>query len=116
MTTVQSATKADVIPIPAVIGGPRNARPPPLAGDMVTASGSGLDPHITLENARYQLDRVADKWAADLQRDLAEVRKQIENMIAAHTAAPFDGLVGERFVNVLEVNLDLRQKFGEPRS
>ena len=87
-----------------------------VPADMVMASGSGLDPHISLDNARFQLDRVAGKWAADLQRDPAEVRKQIEGMIAAHTAAPFDGLVGEKFVNVLEVNLDLRQKFGEPRS
>ena len=45
-----------------------------VPGDMVTTSGSGLDPHITLENAEYQLDRVASKWAADTKRDPAEVR------------------------------------------
>ena len=49
-----------------------------VPGDMVTASGSGLDPHITLDNAEYQLDRVASKWAADTKRDPAKVRQQIE--------------------------------------
>ena len=39
-----------------------------VPGDLVTASASGLDPHITLQNAEYQLDRVASKWAADLKR------------------------------------------------
>ena len=87
-----------------------------VPGDMVTASGSGLDPHITLENARYQLDRVAGKWAADLKRDPADVQKEIEGILKAHTSAPFGGLVGEKLVNVLEVNLELRKHFGAPAS
>ena len=49
-----------------------------VPGDLVTTSGSGLDPHISLQDAEYQLDRVASKWAADLKRDPAEVRREID--------------------------------------
>ena len=87
-----------------------------VPGDLVTASGSGLDPHITLENARFQLDRVAGKWATDLKRDPAEVQKEIERILDAHTSAPFGGLFGEKIVNVLEVNLELSQRYGTPAS
>ena len=52
-----------------------------VPGDLVTTSASGLDPHITLQNAEYQLDRVASKWAADLKRDPAEVRQEIESLL-----------------------------------
>jgi len=85
-----------------------------VPSDMVMASGSGLDPHITLDNARFQLERVAGKWATDLKRDPTDVRKQIERILAAHTIAPFEGLAGEKIVNVLEVNLELRKEFGAP--
>jgi K+-transporting ATPase ATPase C chain len=87
-----------------------------VPGDMVMASGSGLDPHITLDNARYQLDRVAGKWAADLKRNPAAVQKEIQAILDAHTSAPFGGLFGESVVNVLEVNLDLRKHFGASAS
>jgi potassium-transporting ATPase KdpC subunit len=86
-----------------------------VPGDLVTASGSGLDPHITLENAEYQLDRVASKWAADTKRDVATVRKEIEQILQETSSAAFGGLVGEKFVNVLEVNLELRKRYGAPQ-
>ena len=85
-----------------------------VPGDMVTASGSGLDPHITLQNAEFQLDRVASKWAADLKRDSASVRKEIEDILQKNASAPLGGLAGEKFINVLEVNLELRRRYGEP--
>ena len=85
-----------------------------VPGDLVTTSASGLDPHITLQNAEFQLDRVASKRAADLKRDPADVRKEIEQILRENASAPLGGLAGERFVNVLEVNLRLRQLYGPP--
>ncbi len=85
-----------------------------VPGDLVTTSGSGLDPHITLQNAEYQLDRVASKWAANLKREPAAVRKEIEQMLQENASAPWLGLAGEKFVNVLEVNLELRKRYGAP--
>ena len=85
-----------------------------VPGDLVTTSGSGLDPDITLENARYQLDRVAAAWAKTTNRDEREVRREIASVLEQKTWAPFHGLVGTDMVNVLEVNLELRKRYGEP--
>ena len=86
-----------------------------IPGDLVTTSGSGLDPDITLQNAEYQLDRVASKWAADTQRDPAAIRREIDQMLQASAKAPFGGLAGEKMVNVLEANLALRKRYGVPK-
>ena len=75
------------------------------------ASGSGLDPHITLKNALYQLDRVAGKWAAETRLDPAEVRREIESLLRRQAEAPLGGLVGVELVNVLEVNLALQELY-----
>jgi K+-transporting ATPase ATPase C chain len=85
-----------------------------VPGDMVTASGSGLDPHITLQNAEYQLDRVASKWARNTGRDPVRVRAEVEDLVRARARAPLGGLVGEPLINVLEVNLELRARYGAP--
>jgi K+-transporting ATPase ATPase C chain len=85
-----------------------------VPGDMVTASGSGLDPDITLENAEYQLDRVSSAWAKDTKRDEGQVHTEIEQILQTDKFAPLDGLVGENMVNVLQVNLELRKHFGAP--
>jgi K+-transporting ATPase ATPase C chain len=86
-----------------------------VPGDLVMASGSGLDPDITLENAEFQLDRVATKWADDTKHDAGEVRKEIDGILQANASAPFGGLAGEKFVNVLEVNLELCKRYGLPK-
>jgi K+-transporting ATPase ATPase C chain len=85
-----------------------------VPADLVMASGSGLDPHITLKNALYQLDRVAAKWAKDSHRDEAQVRTEITDLLRRKAEAPFGALVGVDLVNVLEVNLALRDRFGVP--
>jgi potassium-transporting ATPase KdpC subunit len=85
-----------------------------VPGDMVTTSASGLDPHITLENAEYQLDRVAAKWATDTKRDPAQIRSEIETMIQRDAAAPGAGLFGEKLINVLQLNLEMRNRYGVP--
>ena len=85
-----------------------------IPADMVTTSGSGLDPHITLDNAMYQLDRVAAAWAKDTNRDPTTVEGEIKTMLDDNASAPFGGLIGDKLVNVLEVNIELRRRFGAP--
>jgi K+-transporting ATPase ATPase C chain len=85
-----------------------------VPGDLVTASASGLDPHITLDNAEFQLDRVAAKWADDKKRDVADVRKEIDAILQEKASAPWGGAIGEKLINVLEVNLELHKRYGDP--
>ena len=82
-----------------------------VPGDMVTTSGSGLDPDITLDNAEYQLDRVAGEWAMRLKRDEPQVRGEIESMLQEHATVPIGGLVGVKLINVLEMNLALTDRY-----
>ena len=76
---------------------PGNTAPVPV--DLVTASASGLDPHISLAAARYQLPRVA---AARKLR-----AAQLEALVETATERPVWGLLGEPGVNVLRLNLAL---------
>jgi K+-transporting ATPase ATPase C chain len=85
-----------------------------VPGDWATTSGSGLDPHITLDNAEFQLPRVAGKWAQDLKRDPAAMKAEIDGILKQHAFSPGAGLFGEPIVNVLEVNLELRKRYGAP--
>ena len=84
-----------------------DAKLEPVPADMVMTSASGLDPHITLKNAQYQLDRVAGKWAEKAGLKEAVARQEIESILRDHAAAPLGGLVGVPLINVLEVNLAL---------
>lgn len=85
-----------------------------IPGDFVTTSGSGLDPDITLENAEYQLPRVAAKWAHDLKRDPSSVQSEIAAMLKQYEFSPGYGLFGEPMINVLKINLQLRKRYGAP--
>jgi K+-transporting ATPase ATPase C chain len=82
-----------------------------VPADMVMASGSGLDPHITLDNALYQLDRVAGKWAGIKTRDQAAVRREIEELLRESASAPLAGLAGVPLVNVFEINVALLRQY-----
>jgi K+-transporting ATPase ATPase C chain len=86
-----------------------------IPGDYVTTSASGLDPDITLDNANYQLERVSSKWADDLKRKPGDVKAEIEQILQKNTKAPLGGLAGEKLVNVLVVNLELRNRYGAPQ-
>jgi len=68
----------------------------PIPADLVTASGSGLDPHITLTAAMYQVQRVAD--ARKISPD------QLQNLIKEHSFTPGLIFTSEPLVNVLLVN------------
>lgn len=87
-----------------------------IPADFVTTSGSGLDPEITLANAEYQLPRIANRWAQDLKRDPVQLQHEIQTMLKAHQFSPGGGLFGGPLVNVLEINLALRAKYGTPPS
>ena len=76
---------------------PGNKAPIPV--DLVTSSGSGLDPHISLAAAYYQVSRISKC------RGITE--SAVKDIIHKNTAGRFLGLIGEPVVNVLEVNLDL---------
>jgi potassium-transporting ATPase KdpC subunit len=83
-----------------------------IPADMVMASGSGLDPNITLSNALWQLDRVAAAWTKKTQAtNEKELHDQIEQLLRDKSHAPLGGLVGVPLVNVLEVNLALRDRY-----
>ena len=80
----------------------------------MTTSGSGLGPDTTLENAEDQLDRADAKWAANTKQVPSAVRSEIDQILQAHAKAPFGGLAGGKLAYVLEVNLELRKRYGAP--
>lgn len=89
--------KADVAALQSEAAG----RPVPI--DLVTTSGSGLDPHITPAAAQFQIARVAHARAMD--------EKRLAELVDEHTEARQWGVLGEPRVNVLELNLALDEKY-----
>lgn len=75
-----------------------------VASEMVTASGSGLDPHIPPPAAALQARRVAAARGVAIER--------VHELIEWHTESPTFGFLGRARVNVLELNLALDDAFG----
>lgn len=82
--------------------------PGPHPADLLTASASGLDPHISPAAAEVQIARVAAARGLD--------PKTIADLVAAGTEGPELGLLGERRVNVLRLNMALDRLTPEPQS
>lgn len=72
-----------------------------IPADLVTASGSGLDPNISVQAAKIQAKRIAKS------RNMYE--REINNLIVEHTEKPLIGLFGPEKINVLKLNIALDQ-------
>ena len=79
----------------------------PVPADLVTASGSGIDPDITPEAALYQAPRVAKARGLSVP--------QVQALIATQTDKPFLGIFGPTRINVLAINQALNQLTTQPK-
>lgn len=95
---LETAIKERIAALKAV--DPGNAAPIPV--DLVTASASGLDPHISPAAAAYQVERVARVRGMNVE--------SLRTLVAAHTEGRTFGVLGEARVNVLALNLALERQ------
>jgi potassium-transporting ATPase KdpC subunit len=94
----QDYSLGQIVPIQGAASGD-----PVVPADAVTASGSGLDPNISIPYADLQVGRVAKARGVSVD--------DVENAVHAHTEGRTLGFFGEPVVNVLELNLELDQKY-----
>ncbi|MDV5149173.1 potassium-transporting ATPase subunit C [Streptomyces sp. SBC-4] len=76
-------------------------KPSDVPADAVTSSGSGLDPHISPEYAELQVHRIAEKNKLTVA--------QVDKLVADHTDGRILGFIGEPRVNVLQLNIALKE-------
>lgn len=86
----------------------------PLPADIVTASGSGLDPDISVAAASLEVNRVVAARKALGGKNRSITVDQVNALIAQHTQWPVLGFLGDPFVNVLDLNLALDTLYGPP--
>lgn len=75
-----------------------------IPADLMTASGSGLDPHISPEAAAIQLPAISETSGIS--------EEKLTELVAAHTTGKLLGIFGEEAVNVLMVNLEIAKEMG----
>jgi K+-transporting ATPase ATPase C chain len=102
------ALQSEVEARAAAVRGREGDRGGPIPADLVTASGSGLDPHISPDAARLQVPRVSRARGLEANR--------VRRLVETHIEPPLLGVFGQPRVNVLELNLVLDAAFGEPRA
>ncbi|MES1205434.1 MAG: potassium-transporting ATPase subunit KdpC [Pseudomonadota bacterium] len=84
------------------------AASPTVPAELVTASASGLDPHVSVQAALWQVPRIAHAREVSAER--------VREVVTARIEGRDLGVFGEPRVNVLRVNLALDQRFGRPAS
>jgi len=99
LASTNPALRERIIESSKAISARENIAATAIPADMVTTSGSGIDPHISIEAAKVQLARVAKA------RGLTEA--QVQALILANTQTRTFGILGQSRVNVLQLNLAL---------
>lgn len=99
LASTNPALRERIVESSKAISSRENIAATAIPADMVTTSGSGIDPHISIEAAHVQLARVAKA------RGVTEA--QVQALIDANTQTPAFGILGQSRVNVLQLNLAL---------